>query len=221
MVKVNEFEVQITSKNPVKEFQKNGGYYIALKSGSEYQLILTNNRSTICDVDLSIDGKAIGKWRIPEYSSISLERPLSAQRKFTFFAEDSNEAQSAGVRRNINAGIITAIFTPKKTLSIPEPEISLNEAPQKLAASRGLKSGITLLGDGSNQRFVPIEPINPKDIDYNNITTIIIRMVVESDYIQIPSLYPIPNRTTLYPPRIDEIPVEPPEDLHFNPILAR
>lgn len=231
MVRVNNFEVQITSNNPVKEFQRNAGYYVALKSGSEYQLILTNNRPTICDVDLFIDGKEVGTWRINEYSSIILERPLAAQRKFTFFAENSREARDAGIIKNINSGLITAIFKPKKTYTIPKPEVINdisassvlpNETPQRLSTtSRSLKSGVTLLGDDSNQKFVPVTPIDPKDIDYNNITTIMIRMVVESDYVQIPSLYPVPNKTTLYPPRIDDVPIEPPNDLYFGPILTK
>ena len=73
MVKVNGFEVRILSPSSSDEFEKNGMVYNKLKSGSEYQLKLGNSRDTICDVDVSIDGRYIGTWRIWANSFITLD----------------------------------------------------------------------------------------------------------------------------------------------------
>ena len=118
MVKLNNFGVEILSISITKEFSENQGNYVALESGSEYKLKLINDRSTICDVKISIDGEYIGTWRINANSSIILERPLSEERKFTFFAETSKEARNAGIIPNKDSGLISVTFIPKKYVPV-------------------------------------------------------------------------------------------------------
>lgn len=221
MVKVDGFQVKILSPSSSDEFEKNGMIYNKLKSGSEYQLKLGNSRDTICDVDVSIDGRYIGTWRIWANSFIILERPLVEERKFTFFSENSSAAKKAGVVPSEDSGLIVATFKPKKYTPVESVHVASSLQPNNLKKSASsFNSGITLLGDRSDQKFYTVEPINPRDIDTENIATIMIRLVAESEYIQIP---PLTNKskTTLYPKRIDPMPITPPTDLFSRPILAK
>jgi hypothetical protein len=69
--------------------------HIAMRHGQQYTLVLTNHSSERADAIISINGKEIGKWRIPALSCISLEHPANETDHFTFCHNDSQEGQSS------------------------------------------------------------------------------------------------------------------------------
>lgn len=211
MVFQNGFGVVIVSQNnfSARELNLDGYDYVSLENGTIYKIRLVNNRNTLCDVSVDVNGQFIGAWRINSNSSIEIERPANVNKKFTFFAENSRQALNAGtIQGSIDNGLIKATFKPKKEVvyqlitNTPQPYIGINplSASQSRPASRittmesapRYQSGTTLLGETSYQQFSNTDPLRPEEIDKFNITTIIIRLIVDNQYLQIP-------------PRIDQI----------------
>jgi hypothetical protein len=90
--------------------------YIVLRHEQTYSLFLKNNNHTQCDVEVEIDGKHQGAWRLRPYQSVRLERPAHETGRFTFIDLNSEEGVSIGLD-NINRsklGLVTVTFTPEK-----------------------------------------------------------------------------------------------------------
>jgi hypothetical protein len=226
MVYLNGFAVTILpARDYEREFTRDGAWYLALNNGEEFSLELTNNRDVPVDVDVEIDGTDVGSWRIDPYSTITLERPADTARKFTFLSELSSEALDAGaIPGNINNGLVRVTFKPKKrvvyqrlqsprrlvgrsTSSVRSQMASIDSIVPSSSLVQSIsgpryESGVTLLGDESYQRFSEVRPLRPDEIDYSNITTIEIRLVVKRRPRYLP-LSPRNGRRTPYPPRID------------------
>lgn len=198
MTSSNGFSLNIISSNwggrNDEAFSRNRAPYVALRNNTEYSVVLGNNRRARCDVKLFINGKEVGSWRISPYSHITIERPLHSDRKFTFFSEVSDEALTAGsIVGDERNGLVKAIFYPEREY---EERIMANEgirqqslsprssASSMLASSKSssqYSSGVTLLGDRSDQIFGSTNPI--RNIDQENITTLTIRLVVKNNNI--------------------------------------
>lgn len=208
MVYDNGFSIEIIPVNgSVNEFNRTGAKYVGLNNNSEYKIKLINQRDTICDVDVDLEGRHIGRWRINAHDDIVIERPAKINQKFTFFSETNRHAIEAGV--NIGGeqnGLLKATFYPKKPyreepVMIPE-SVSYQSARSanvtssiRRSSPRGFKSGVTLLGDYSDQQFDTTRRLRADEIDWSNKTTIYLRLVVRDAprYRQIP-----------YPPRIED-----------------
>ncbi len=202
--------------------------YIALHSGVEYAITLTNNRPTIADADISIDGDSIGIFRLDPYKSFRIERPGDNERKFTFKSELSVDAIEAGaIPGDSENGLIQVTFKPAKyerynspTRRSVSPSRQISQtrrapASQQLRGTRlesasqssNFSSGVTLLGDRSYQRFNDVIGLRPDQIDYPNITRIVFRLIVDDpqpkyESIKRRSRSP-PRYPSAYPPRID------------------
>lgn len=219
MVQNNGFSVEIIPVDgQVSDFDRGGAEYVGLNNNTEYKIKLSNQRDTICDVDLDLEGKHIGKWRINAHDSIVIERPANISQKFTFFSETSMRADEAGVNvGGRNNGLLKATFYPKKTYreepvlvqeSISYRSSMASSATQSMRRSspRGFKSGVTLLGDYSDQEFGTTRPLRDNEIDWSDKTTIYLRLVVRKSqpihYRQIENAYPRRIEDT-YPRRIE------------------
>lgn len=104
----------LTDNDYAKTLKIKGHKYIALKNGSSYKVQLRNDRSTRCDALLSIDGEVMGKWRIPAYGKITLERPTKKNKKFTFVEEGTIDAVMGGIESGGQSnGLVTVTFFPE------------------------------------------------------------------------------------------------------------
>lgn len=114
-VTLNEFGFTIVADD-VTHLTKNNGrfHYFSLPNLSDYKIKLVNNRETRSDAVVSVDGEKIGTWRVPAFSSITIQRPANVNRKLVFVKEDTYTAKYAGVTRNDpNNGLVTVVFKPE------------------------------------------------------------------------------------------------------------
>jgi len=195
MTTLNDFSVKISDATPVKT--SNAGTYMALPSGAEYRLTLTNNHGVDCDADVNLDGKTVGKWRVCAGATITVDSPADVVSRFMFLEEhaaESHGAVTAGAETN---GLVEVTFYPRKKestiyvksershRSIEESGGMYNENYRRRCDSDETfsasvyRSGATVLGGGdSSQRFTNVASIPESEIDRSNVTTISIRLVV-------------------------------------------
>lgn len=106
---LNQFSVRVPEGN-----EKSSGY-VELEHGTQYTIMLRNNRSVRCDAEVKVDGKHIGTFRLSPYSNLKLERPGHDDGKFTFYKADSAEGRkvNAGAVAQSDKGLISVAFTPE------------------------------------------------------------------------------------------------------------
>lgn len=190
---LNQFSVVVEKGREVA----NG--YVQMQHGTEYALRLRNDRHVEADAIVRIDGTEVGVWRIPANRNITIERPASIERKFTFYKLGTSEADQAGLERNNDLGLISIDFIPAKEVlrgwaqtfgnpyskggSLEDTGYSY-ESGSKGINPRGFSAGGTGLGDRSNQEFGQAMPI---DRDYANQVTINLRLVAVDE----PAIMPL------------------------------
>ena len=105
---LNNFSVRVIGGH-----EKASGY-VEMRHGQVYKLSLRNSRFRLCDVQIDIDGKDIGTWRIPANVAILLERPSNDRGQFTFYKVGTREARQAQLDVSSDElGLIKATFTPE------------------------------------------------------------------------------------------------------------
>lgn len=108
---LNNFSVQIPEGN------ENVSGYVEMKHGKQYKIQLRNFHNVDCDAEVSIDGQVIGCFRINAKGSLSLERPVNDNGKFTFYESGTIEANKAQIKSgNSFNGLISVTFTPEKNI---------------------------------------------------------------------------------------------------------
>ena len=72
-----------------------------------------------CNLDISIDGYDVGGWVIDGNQELSIERPVTEAKKFTFYRV-KKAPKKAGIEsgRSEN-GVVKCVFTPEAFLNIP------------------------------------------------------------------------------------------------------
>lgn len=197
------------------------GVYVLVPHGEEYKLRLTNNSPTRADVSVEVDGKEIGRWRVPAHASRTIERPANIEQKLTFVSEGSLLGERAGVisGRQEN-GLVRVTFYPERYHPVnavslmerlPDP-LGIRAASPRRAMSprpeylmRETRSGATILGERSRQQFQDTESI--RDIDQNRICEVVFRMVARESqpYRAIGSMSPweFGRRSPRIPPRVE------------------
>lgn len=99
----------------IPEGREFGSGHVALQHGQQYTLSLRNCwTDRDADVEVSIDGKSIGEYRVERNQTVILERSSSDPGRFTFFKAESKEGEAAG-KQEIpveNRGVVTARFRP-------------------------------------------------------------------------------------------------------------
>lgn len=158
------------------------GGYLQLEHNTQYSVVLANKRAVRCDAKVEIDGKHVGTWRIEQYNSIVLERPVHDNGKFTFYKLGSAEATKAGIsEQNANIGLVKVTFTPERQVQPPPPPgiVAANFAPTRGGGvNRSLSAGGTGLSGESKQQFGDAVEI---DYDYSQQTVIHLRLVARVD----------------------------------------
>lgn len=212
------FSVAINARG-ARHFTRGGSDYVSLPSGVEYSITLHNNYGGKCDASVTIDNERVGGWQIDPFDSITIERPSHSQRKFVFVTETSAIARRTGAVQGAEEnGVIRVQFRPAKYCahclgstvtavdrsSFPRASLAKASAPESAihsseVSSDRYQSGVTVLGDDSDQRFSTVRPLRDDEIDWNLATTITLRLIVEDreDYVSLSSR----SRT---PPRVDE-----------------
>jgi hypothetical protein len=209
-VMINNFGLSVLTHRGLA-FKKNinEGNYFLLSHGDNYKLKLFNHRSTKCDADVSIDGEHIGTWRINPHDHITIERPTSINRKFVFLRENSGSARRAGIKsgKGLN-GLVEVKFTPETDKYFhpcdhceemsPFNDLSNSRSLSANMSSANMSSnmsfanmsscfkqlnysshGATALGKRSHQDFYEVSSLH--NIDYHNITTILVRLLIDED----------------------------------------
>ena len=207
------FEVQVVSAQ-AERFARDGYEYVSLPSGSTYSLRLINNGNTRCDAVVMIDSTKIGSWRIPAGDSVTIDRPSHTNRKFTFVSEGSSIARQTGSRPGVEAnGLIKIVFKPEKEqIALRSPKLTRaassmsarSAAPSTMArpasSQERLSSGVTVLGDRSDQQFGQVAMLRDDQIDWQGVVEMNIRLVVRDKQ---PRYIGLASSTADEPPRID------------------
>lgn len=190
-----DFQVDIEAPR-ARKFKKDGHQYVALPNMSQYSIVIRNGHSTRCDAEVHVDGEEVGQWVVRPYSTITIDRPSDMARKFTFVDEESTIARRTGaVAGDDMNGVISVIFKPAK-----EERAQVRSSPTMSSRSasperRSLRSGVTVLGDESEQRFGTERALTSREIDWHLSTEVSLRLVIDTQrYI------PLSPR---YPPRVD------------------
>lgn len=216
-----EFTVDIRSPS-AHRFTRNGHTYVSLDNYSEYSIVISNNHHTRCDAVVHVDGKEIGTWAIHAYTSITLDRPANTRRRFTFVSETSQAAKRTGaiVGHELN-GIVSVIFKPAKMQPVYQAisySTQRSSSPRRMASPRSsspsrmssppgrtsygmssprrMSSGVTVLGDRSDQTFGTERALEDREIDWPLSTEISLRLVVNDDKYA-------PLTSSSYPPRLN------------------
>ncbi len=154
------------------------GGYLQLEHNTQYNVVLANKRAMRCDAKVEIDGKHVGTWRLEEYDSIVLERPVHDTGRFTFYKLGSAEATKVGIsQQDANIGLVKVTFTPEhqvETRSSPDlPRGLVSEG-----TTRSCSAGGTGLSGESKQQFIYVPDL---DYDYSQQTVIHLRLVARAD----------------------------------------
>lgn len=183
---------------PGKELEQG---HVIMTHGQQYKITLINSyQDRAADVELTIDGKSAGKYRLDANRKISLECTDKDPGKFTFFKSDSAEGSAVGAE-NIakdDRGLIKAYFVPEKKVVRSEPVVKPIEVAEKTCGftsddrplsygetlrlrTRGggpcgqsVTSGVTGLTGRSSDKFIAVKAL---DYDYSLATTIYLRLV--------------------------------------------
>jgi hypothetical protein len=212
-MRLNDFSVVIPEGTEIP------GGYVELGHGRKFSIRLRNSRGVRCNVQLTVNGKDVGTFRLGPHSNITLERPEHDRGRFTFYKTGTEDAQKAGLGEgDFENGLIRATFTPEMysysigTLYYPErtyyynsgtadtgdysPTYTAGAGSRTISCSvpRGGHSegGVGLSGH-SNQKFTSAPYIS---LDYSQQTTINLRLVCKDN----DEPRPLTSRSTPVPP---------------------
>ena len=200
-IHLNNFSLEIMDNNgPVEKVIYKDSNYYAMPEGTEYKLRLTNSRDTRTDAHVWIDGEKVGIWRINPNSRIVVERPSGTSRKFMILNNRIIDSPNIGVvkvtfkpemydnlyglmRHGHEKEYLYSAYTPRcfeysDTVTPYDKQhqncmLSTKEYEDKLYGK------LYSTKYNSKQNFDHVTPLS--DIDYNNITTIYTRLVVDND----------------------------------------
>jgi hypothetical protein len=173
---LNQFSVRIPEGSEVSDG------YVSMKHGTQYSLVLKNDRDVRCDAKVEIDGKDMGTYRIQAGDSARLERSSYDNGRFTFYRAESREGQSIGLDKgNPNLGLVKVTFTPEMA-SYRDGGVAkgamFNSPIQDFSGSRGMSAGGTGLSGWSNQEFTSAQNLQ---LDYEQQTIIHLRLGASND----------------------------------------
>ncbi len=109
-MKINDFSLTV---EPGRELD---GGHVEMDHDTKYDIVMRNTGNRRCDVDVSVDGKSVGGFRLSSNGTLRLERPVDDTGHFTFYREGSKKGKKAGLD-NISSddmGRITVTFRPER-----------------------------------------------------------------------------------------------------------
>lgn len=156
--------------------EKDSGH-IMMSHGQQYTIQLRNQwNDRACDVELTIDGKDEGGWRVHANGNMTLERPAHDHGRFTFYRSASEQASTAGAAcvENADRGLIVARFKPEHRRSRAKVLNASNvmrgaggqscrpqgDTPTDSDIEVSTSAGITGLSGYSSQQFSSVAPLN-------------------------------------------------------------
>lgn len=175
--------------------QADGSFVSAVPHESTYGITLNNERDVACDAKMSIDGLAVGTFRLEPFQSWTIERPEKNDKAFVFVREQSKEATEGSVTTGKSEnGLITVIFEPAlpvRTKRCRAPSNHTSRGVNKvtkmgitLESCTKVARGATVMGQATGQEFHDAGPLG--EIDVANRTTIHVRLVVDTEAITVP-----------------------------------
>jgi len=195
----NQYSVRVS---PGQEIEDG---YVLMKHGDVYTLNLRNFREVRCAANVIIDGRDVGTWLINAYGSITLERPVNDEGRFTFYQSGTNEfSKVGGDAVSVNdRGLIRVIFTPEKVQPVAQPVVksyyvaasvpkedsgnpkfswansnTFTTNVDSYSGQRGTSAGVTGLSGHSDQKFYTVDGF---EHDYSRQITINLRLVAKRD----------------------------------------
>jgi hypothetical protein len=115
---LNGFSVRIVGG---KEDESSG--YVEVPHGTQYSIVLKNDRKHPCDAEVEVDGKSVGTFRLGAKSTFKLDRPENEAKRFTFYRADSDEGGASGASAvdGGDRGLVRVTFHPGKMDAQPQP----------------------------------------------------------------------------------------------------
>lgn len=180
----------------IPEGSERGEGYVALSHGRQYAVQLGNHSSRRCQAEVSLDGKSIGTFVLSGYGTARLERAPHDNGRFTFYADDTTEAEAAGLATisQPDRGLVQVKFTPEKSRYRHEDVIRLSSFSTESSVMRGAggqsqgswasnreektSGGITGLSGHSDQQFTTVAGLN---LDESGSITITLRLMAGTD----------------------------------------
>lgn len=194
--------------------------YVKLPHNTQFRISMRNNRNVRCDACVEVNGEHVGTWRIGRNASITVERPVNDESKFTFFKLGTREGRQAGLSAgNPDLGLVKVEFRPEVrprpvrseqvlwrggipkglTLSASSDEYDegeeLTSGLMRMAMPSSVSAGGVGLSGHSNQTFYTVQEL---DYDYEEFTTINLRLVCDD----LAGIKPLGRRSTPVPPPI-------------------
>lgn len=137
---------------------------VEIEHGSTYAIVFGSDIGKPANVEISIDGKDIGTWRLGDHARMRIERPANVRKLFTFYRLRTPEAIASGIdENNPMLGIVSLRFIPEKNdLYDPQPSV------------KGVTRGGTGLSGRSNQTFGRASSIK---LDYSQSVEINLKLI--------------------------------------------
>lgn len=107
---LNEFSMRI-----VEGIERSGGY-VELEHDTQYAISLRSYRDVPCQVQVRVDGKEVGLFKIERNGHLQLDRSVDDQGRFTFYRTGTPEFEQSQLSQvsSSDLGLVQAIFTPEK-----------------------------------------------------------------------------------------------------------
>ncbi|XP_078368220.1 uncharacterized protein LOC144652055 [Oculina patagonica] len=112
IVKLGGYQVKIIGGELYTTFK--GDHYVEMKSGTQYKIWAFNGNLYGCHLDITIDGYKMGTWIIDPREDITLERPASMAKRFTFYRVETAPKEAGIASGRKENGVVECVFTPDK-----------------------------------------------------------------------------------------------------------
>lgn len=91
------------------------GTYAYLQHGAEFSYVLSNPNNFRCNVEVKIQGKDVGVWRLKsKQTGVVIDRPARVPLKLRFYCAGSTQANEAGIVPGADSNaLIEATFIPE------------------------------------------------------------------------------------------------------------
>lgn len=146
--------------------------YVAMKHNTQYTIRLSNFGDVRCDVEVEIDGKEIGGWRLRKNKSGVIERPVHDTGCFTFYKVGTDEAKKAELVHSDKLGLITVLFMPEKKMDKDKKFMTLQ-------MNRLCIGGGTGLSGKSDQKFRSVPRL--ENYDEEGFMRINLRLICDTE----------------------------------------
>lgn len=184
---LNGFTVDIIADR-VRPIFKNKMKFYAIPHWTNYKLVIGNQNNMACDVKIFIDGERVGAWRnIKPNSTLTVERPVNVNRKFTFVKELSsplfhnNKYPDSAKER----GLIKVVFYPERytvtNWQSPKKCTSYQQSSDFNSYPHNFRCSNKITPNAPSQQGYDRVFADP-DLSLENITTITLKLVTDDAF---------------------------------------